>query len=123
MLDHVSITVSSFEKSKAFYTAILAPLGVTPQMEFPGGAGFGRTGSGIPAFWIGEGGAPSRGGHVAFQAPSREAVRKFHAAGLAAGGRDEGEPGLRPHYHENYYAAFLWDPDGYKVEAVIHTPE
>ena len=123
MLDHVSITVSSFERSKAFYTAILAPLGVTPQMEFPGGAGFGRAGSGIPAFWIGEGGGPSRGGHVAFQAPSREAVRKFHAAGLAAGGRDEGEPGLRPHYHENYYAAFLWDPDGYKVEAVIHTPE
>ena len=123
MFDHVSISVSNFEKSKAFYKEILAPLGVSPQMEFPGAVGFGRDGSGVPAFWIGAGDAPSRGGHVAFQAPSREAVRRFHATGLRNGGRDEGAPGLRPQYHETYYAAFLWDPDGYKVEAVIHTPE
>ena len=123
MLDHVSISVTNFEKSKAFYTAILAPLGFAPQMEFPGGVGYGKSGSGIPAFWIGQAAAPSTNGHIAFQAPTREAVRMFHAAGLRSGGRDEGEPGLRAHYHPNYYAAFLWDPDGYKIEAVIHTPE
>ena len=121
MLDHVSISVSKLEKSKAFYTAVLAPLGITPLMEFPGVVGFGRAGS--PAFWLGEGPGSARGGHVAFQAPSRDAVRRFHEAGLKAGGRDEGKPGLRPQYHPNYYAAFLWDPDGFKVEAVIHTPE
>ena len=123
MLDHVSIAVKNFEKSKAFYTAILAPLGVTPETEFPGAVGFGKKGSGGPDFWIGEGPQVSKGGHIAFQAPSREAVRQFHALGLKAGGQDEGAPGPRPIYHEHYYAAFLWDPDGFKVEAVIHTPE
>jgi catechol 2,3-dioxygenase-like lactoylglutathione lyase family enzyme len=121
MLDHVSVIVSNYEKSKAFYTGVLAALGISPLMEFPGATGFGTKETG-PYFWIGKGSA-SRGGHVAFRAPSREAVRKFHAAGLGLGGRDEGAPGLRPDYHQNYYAAFLLDPDGYKVEAVIHTPE
>jgi catechol 2,3-dioxygenase-like lactoylglutathione lyase family enzyme len=123
MLDHISLNVSDFEKSKAFYRAILATLGYEPLMEFEGGVGFGRKGSGMPQFWIGAGQPVTRGGHTAFHAISREAVQRFHAAGLAAGGRDEGAPGLRPHYHPNYYAAFLWDPDGYKVEAVIHSPE
>jgi catechol 2,3-dioxygenase-like lactoylglutathione lyase family enzyme len=121
MLDHVSIPVSNFEKSKVFYTSILAPLGITPLMEFPGAAGFGREGA--PAFWIGMGESAGRGGHVAFRATSREAVRRFHEAGLKAGGKDEGAPGLRAQYHPNYYAAFLLDPDGFKVEAVVHTPE
>lgn len=122
MLDHVSIYVSDYERSKAFYSAILAPLGVKPLMEFPEVVGFGREGSG-PQFWIGKRNPPSQGGHVAFGAPSREAVRLFHAAGLRAGGSDEGKPGLRPDYHPNYYASFLWDPDGYKVEAVVRTAE
>lgn len=122
MLDHVSVSVSDYDKSKAFYVAILAPLGVKPLMEFPDVTGFGREGSG-PQFWMGKRKTPSQGGHVAFQAPSREAVRRFHAAGLLAGGQDDGKPGLRPDYHPNYYAAFLLDPDGYKVEAVTHTPE
>lgn len=122
MLDHISLNVSDYERSKAFYRAILAPLGFEPQMEFPGVTGFGRKGAG-PRFWLAGGESASRGGHVAFQAPSREAVRKFYAAGLAAGGRDEGAPGLREMYHPDYYAAFLLDPDGYKIEAVIHTPE
>jgi catechol 2,3-dioxygenase-like lactoylglutathione lyase family enzyme len=123
MLDHVSIFVSDLKTSKAFYTAILAPMGIAPLMEFPGVIGYGREGSGAPQFWIGVSELPSRGGHIAFQAPSRESVRRFHAAGLKTGGRDEGLPGLRPQYHEHYYAAFLFDPDGYKVEAVIHKPE
>ena len=123
MLDHVSIHVSNYERSKAFYSAVLTPLGVKPLMEFPEVTGFGKEGSGAPQFWIGRGEQVSRGGHICFQAPSREAVRRFHAAGLKAGGRDEGAPGIRADYHPNYYAAFLWDPDGFKVEAVIHTPE
>lgn len=121
MLDHVSIMVSDFEKSKSFYKAVLGPLGYKMLMEFPGVAGFGPEGPRGPAFWIGQADRPSSGGHIAFQAPSRDAVGKFHAAGLASGGKDEGAPGLRTLYHPTYYAAFLWDPDGYKVEAVIHT--
>lgn len=123
MLDHVSINVSDYEKSKAFYKAVLAPLGVEILMEFPGAAGFGLKGSGKPQFWLGAGQPASRGGHIAFVAPSREGVRQFHAAGLRLGGRDEGAPGPRPLYHANYYGGFLWDLDGYKIEAVIHTPE
>ena len=123
MFDHVSVIVSDLNAGKAFYGGILAPLGIAPVMEFPGVIGFGREGSTDADFWIGVAEHTSRGGHIAFRAPSREAVRRFHAAGLKAGGRDEGQPDLRPQYHEHYYAAFLWDPDGYKVEAVIHTPE
>src|SRR5262249_2015266 len=118
-------------RSKEFYAKVLAPLGYTLIMEpRPKTAGFGKNGK--PSFWIGEGtptywsakhatgAAPV---HVAFSAPDRAAVRAFHAAALAAGGKDFGEAGPRPIYHPSYYGSFIIDPDGNNIEAVIHTPE
>lgn len=127
MLDHVGIPVSDFARAKAFYARALAPLGiglvmeVTPEQTGHGrAAGFGSEGN--PYFWFGDDGAPPPGlhSHVAFAADSRAKVDAFHAAAIAAGGRDNGTPGLRPHYHENYYGAFVLDPDGHNVEAVCH---
>ena len=127
ILDHVGINVSDYERSKAFYTAALAPLGITLVMEFGKAAGFGRKGK--PAFWIGEGQTSFQRPqqlqvitpvHLAFVATSREQVDAFHAAALAAGATDHGAPGLRPEYHAGYYGAFVLDPDGHNVEAVIH---
>jgi catechol 2,3-dioxygenase-like lactoylglutathione lyase family enzyme len=128
MLDHVGIPVSDFIRSRAFYLSVLRTLGYDLVLEVSseetGGeshAGFGP--SGHPQFWIGTG-KPVRGRvHFAFSAKNREAVRAFHAAALKAGGRDNGEPGLRPHYHENYYGAFVLDPDGHNIEAVTHLAE
>ena len=128
MLDHVGFPVRDFAASKAFYTAALAPLGYGLVMEvteaMTGGhgahAGFG---AGKPDFWIGSGRAPSGSVHVAFAAGSRAMVRAFHAAALAAGGSDNGAPGLRPEYHPDYYGAFVLDPDGNNIEAVCHAPE
>ncbi|HEX4649250.1 MAG TPA: VOC family protein [Steroidobacteraceae bacterium] len=125
MIDHTGVRVSDLAKSKAFYRAALAPLGYELLMEFPaeitGGddvAGFGVAAK--PDFWLTRG-APNRPCiHVAFRAASRAQVDAFHAAALAAGGRDNGAPGRRPHYHENYYGAFVLDPDGHNVEAVCH---
>jgi catechol 2,3-dioxygenase-like lactoylglutathione lyase family enzyme len=121
VLDHVSLNVESYDASKAFYTAALAPLGIGLLMEFGAYCGFGRDGR--PFFWIGE--RPPLGGstHVAFTAPDRATVDAFHTAALAVGGRDNGAPGLRPQYHATYYAAFVHDPDGNNVEAVCHRPE
>ncbi len=119
MFDHVSLQVSDFAKSFAFYRAALAPLGFVAQAVDEAGksAGFGRPGT--VALWIAEG--ASRGTtHVAFTARDRAAVRAFHDAGRSTGGRDHGEPGLRPDYAQDYYAAFLLDPDGNNVEAVVH---
>lgn len=128
MLDHVGITVADFARSQAFYHLALAPLGIDVAIEvdpsLTGGsahAGFGSEGK--PSFWIGDGGAVAAGVHVAFLARSRAAVDAFHRAALAAGGVDNGAPGLRPHYHPNYYGAFVRDPDGHNVEAVCHHPE
>jgi catechol 2,3-dioxygenase-like lactoylglutathione lyase family enzyme len=119
MIDHVTANVSDFEAAKGFYEQALKPLGYSVQMEFPGAAGFG-TGEGIPDFWIGTNEA--RGAtHVAFSAPDRKTVDAFHEAALAAGGRDNGPPGVRAHYHESYYAAYVHDADGNNVEAVCHT--
>ncbi|MCS0496775.1 VOC family protein [Ancylobacter sp. MQZ15Z-1] len=126
MLDHVGFPVADFERSRAFYEAALAPLGVSIVMEVTpdqtGGdahAGFGVGGK--PFFWIGTGGALTGGRvHVAFAADDREAVDAFYAAALAAEGRDNGPPGLRPQYHPTYYGAFVLDPDGHNVEAVCH---
>lgn len=118
MLDHVSITVSNFEKSKAFYLRALKPLGIGLVMEVASFAGFGADGK--PFFWIGVGVPKGDAGHIAFAAEKRALVDQFHAAALAAGGRDNGAPGLRPQYHANYYGAFVLDPDGYNVEAVCH---
>jgi catechol 2,3-dioxygenase-like lactoylglutathione lyase family enzyme len=118
MLDHIRLPVSDCERSKRFYAAALAPLGSVLLVE-EGDAGFGPPRK--PQFWIGPGrvAAPA---HVAFVAVDRAAVRAFHAAAVAAGGRDNGSPGLRPHYHANYYAAFVLDPDGHNIEAVSHAP-
>ncbi|HEX3733664.1 MAG TPA: VOC family protein [Solirubrobacterales bacterium] len=124
MLDHVGIEVSDFERSKAFYLAALAPLGVELVMEpMPGAAGFGSDlGQGPrPYFWIMARGRPTvSGAHVSFAAVDREAVDAFHAAGLAAGGTDNGPPAPRPIYHPGYYGAFVLDPDANNVEAVFH---
>ena len=132
MLDHVSLRVADYERSKNFYIAALAPLGYTLAMEATSGAGF-RKGF-IPDFWIKQGETlhagtaseppePGCGGpaiHVAFSGDDRASVDAFHRAAVAAGGRDNGAPGLRPNYHPNYYGAFVLDPDGYNIEVVCH---
>ncbi|WP_254458119.1 VOC family protein [Xanthomonas sacchari] len=128
-IDHLGLRCSDFERSLAFYRAALAALDLDVVMqvsaEASGGqrhVGFGRDGK--PSFWIADGGrdAGNNGVHVAFVAASRAQVDAFHRAGLATGGRDHGAPGLRPHYHPDYYGAFLRDPDGHNIEAVCHRP-
>lgn len=121
IIDHIGMPVSDFNKSKAFYTRALAPLGIESVMEMDNWAGFGKDGS--PEFWFGTEDTAPQPIHVAFTADNREAVRQFHKAALAAGGRDNGAPGIREHYHPNYYAAFVYDPDGHNIEAVCHKPE
>ena len=121
MIDHVTANVDDLERAKQFYSQALAPLGYSLQAEFPGAAGF-RSGEGIPDFWIGS--SEARGAtHVAFTAPDRAAVDAFHVAAMAAGAEDNGAPGIREHYHPNYYAAFVHDADGNNIEAVTHRPE
>jgi catechol 2,3-dioxygenase-like lactoylglutathione lyase family enzyme len=120
MIDHVILGVDEFEASKEFYERALAPLGMGVVMAMPGGVGFGAEGK--PSFWIADR-EPSGPVHVAFASPDRASVDAFHAAALAAGGRDHGKPGLRPHYHPTYYAAFVYDRDGNNIEAVCHRPE
>jgi GNAT superfamily N-acetyltransferase/catechol 2,3-dioxygenase-like lactoylglutathione lyase family enzyme len=132
-LDHLSLGVGDLARAKAFYDAALAPLGLVAHQEIAGEIGYGspeeRGRAEGFAFYIGfEDPAaqrvvqPSAGFHLAFRAPTREAVRRFHAAGLAHGGSDLGAPGLRPRHHANYYGACLGDPDGHHVEAVCHAP-
>jgi catechol 2,3-dioxygenase-like lactoylglutathione lyase family enzyme len=128
MFDHVGFPVKSFKKSKTFYADALAPLGFALVMEVssdqPGGkshAGFGTEGR--PRFWISEAEVDKGNMHIAFKAKSRKAVEEFYEAALKAGGKDNGAPGLRPHYHENYYGAFVIDPDGHNIEAVCHMPK
>ena len=120
-LDHIGLDVSDYERSKAFYEQALEPLGVKLLMEpVPEVGGFGDD---FPFFWIGKRDrGPQSGTHVAFTARDREMVDAFHAAALAAGGSDNGGPGVREIYHPNYYGAFVLDPDGNNVEAVCHTP-
>ncbi|CAB3855784.1 hypothetical protein LMG26684_02318 [Achromobacter mucicolens] len=125
MLDHITIHVSDFARSRAFYQSALAALGYVPRKTFETDMGFGASApadAGNPGgeFWIHEGTPCTPRVHVAFRARSRDEVDAFHRAALAAGGRDNGAPGLRPHYHPNYYGAFILDPDGYNVEAVCH---
>jgi catechol 2,3-dioxygenase-like lactoylglutathione lyase family enzyme len=127
MIDHVGFPVSDYERSKAFYTRALSPLGYTLVMEVrqdehdSPAAGFGADGK--PDLWIGGEGGLNRALHVAITANDRAAVDAFYDAALAAGGRDNGAPGLRPNYHPNYYGAFVLDPDGHNVEAVCHKPD
>ena len=118
MFDHVVIGVSDYAASKAFYLQALAPLGVRVEMEFAGHVGLGNDGK--PEMWFSQGDPPAAPLHLAFQAGNRAEVDAFHAAALKAGARDNGAPGLRPHYHPNYYGAFAIDPDGHNIEAVCH---
>jgi catechol 2,3-dioxygenase-like lactoylglutathione lyase family enzyme len=126
MLDHITFTVTNLAHAKAFYDAALGPLGIRVLHEITpaqsGGAhvlGYGDT---RPFFWIAAGDGLKGRLHVAFTAKDRATVDAFHRAALAAGGADNGEAGLRPHYHANYYGAFVLDPDGHNIEAVCHTP-
>ncbi|MBI1774219.1 MAG: VOC family protein [Proteobacteria bacterium] len=126
MLQHISFGVADLQRSAAFYDAVLKPLGYARVMEFDTAVGFGEPSR--PMFWlnaVGPTNAPMPvppGTHLAFGAASRASVDAFHAAALGAGGGDNGPPGLRPHYHANYYAAFVIDPDGHRIEAVCHRP-
>lgn len=128
MIDHTGVMVSDFAKSRAFYEQALAPLGYAKLREFSAAitghtdvAGFGTPPK--PDFWINRG-EPNRPAiHVAFRAGSRAEVDAFYNAAIAAGGKDNGAPGLRPHYHPDYYGAFVLDPDGHNVEAVCHDPQ
>lgn len=128
MLDHVSLGVSDVGRSRRFYDAVLRPLGIARIVDFGAGRGsdYGAApGSlGVQFTITAESGvvAPYPGVHLCFRAPDREAVHAFHAAALASGGRDDGPPGPRPHYHADYYAAFVLDPDGHRIEAVCHAP-
>jgi catechol 2,3-dioxygenase-like lactoylglutathione lyase family enzyme len=129
MLDHVGFAVADAERSKEFYAKALAPLGIslimtaTSDQTVLGGTAHGFGTPNNPFFWIGDNEGVGEGTHVAFAVEERSLVDAFHRAALEAGGRDNGAPGLRPHYHPNYYAAFILDPDGINVEAVCHRPE
>jgi catechol 2,3-dioxygenase-like lactoylglutathione lyase family enzyme len=129
MLDHVSLGVSEIERSRLFYDSALRPLGLVRIVDFgsgrgsdygaaPGSLGVEFTITVEPALRT-----PIAGAHLCFRAPDRAAVRAFHAAALASGGRDDGAPGLRPQYHATYYGAFVRDPDEHRIEAVCHAPE
>lgn len=129
MIDHVGIAVADTKRSKAFYDAALAPIGISMIMEVPGSltesggtaCGYGKAGK--PFFWFGDKEKVGKGFHIAFAVDKRKLVDAFFKAALAAGGKDNGAPGLRTHYHSNYYGAFVHDPDGHKVEVVCHLPE
>ncbi len=123
MINHVSIGVRDLAATKRFYDAALSPLGYTCLSESDGGLGYGK---GSAAFWISRTqnsvpADPASGLHLCLDAPTRQSVDAFHAAALRAGGRDNGKPGLRADYGDNYYAAFVIDPDGYRLEAYCGT--
>ncbi len=118
MIDHMTLTVRDLARSKAFYSGALAPLGYRVLMEFDGMCGLGAAGK--PDFWLKEGNPPTTPQHIAFTAGRRTEVDAFHAAAIAAGGRDNGPPGVRPDYHASYYAAFAFDPEDHNIEVVNH---
>ena len=121
MLDHVGFGVSEYQRSKAFYEQALAPLEITLVKEPMGAAaGFGRDGKAF--FWLEPGRRVVKELHVAFEVQERAQVDAFHAGGLAAGGTDNGRPGVRAQYHPDCYGAYILDPDGNNVEAVCHKP-
>lgn len=121
MFDHVGLGVTNLAESKAFFLAALQPLGVKVAMEGPYGVGMGRNGK--PSLWLSQTQERPAPLHLAFVAENRGQVDAFHRAALAAGGTDHGAPGLRPHYHPDYYGAFVIGPDGHNVEAVCHKPQ
>lgn len=128
MLNHVSIGVRDTAKTKAFYDAVLKPLGYSCLSEGEGSLGYGpETDTGAVVLWISQTDRPvpadmASGLHFCFDAPNRKSVQAFHAAALAQGGSDNGQPGLRADYGDNYYAAFAIDPDGYRIEAYCGKP-
>jgi catechol 2,3-dioxygenase-like lactoylglutathione lyase family enzyme len=121
MIDHVTLNVRDLEACKAFYEQALRPVGYELMMDFPGGCGFGA--DRMPDFFLGHRGEPSAPVHIAFRSPDQKTVDGFHAAGLAAGGKDNGPPGYRRVYHEHYYGAYVLDPEGNNIEAVTHGSE
>jgi catechol 2,3-dioxygenase-like lactoylglutathione lyase family enzyme len=129
MIDHIGLAVSDAARSADFYDALLGAIGISRlRSHDPGESDSGGTAHGYGRgddafFWIGDGEAVGEGSHVAFRVENRAMVHAFHAAGLAAGGRDRGGPGLRPHYGPTYYAAFILDPDGINVEAVCYAAD
>lgn len=128
MFDHIGFSTADLPRLRAFYEKALAPLGIGVRMEVTlemtgsddASVGFGRE---RPQFWLSTGAAHQPGIHIAFAADSRAMVDAFYAAAIAAGGRGNGPPGLRPQYHPDYYGAFVLDPDGHNIEAVTHKPE
>jgi catechol 2,3-dioxygenase-like lactoylglutathione lyase family enzyme len=119
MLDHVTIGVSDIERSRNFYDLALRPLGITRlYAEGETASGYGIAPKAF--FWISWRGLPQTGAHIAFTAQDHAVVDRFHAEAIAAGGRDNGAPGIRPNYHPSYYGAFVLDPDGHNIEAVCH---
>jgi catechol 2,3-dioxygenase-like lactoylglutathione lyase family enzyme len=127
MIDHTGLNVSDFERSKAFYEKVLGAIGYELVVHFPASktgrvdvAGFGVEGK--PDFWIYDKKPNDPPVHVAFRVGTREQVRAFHEAALAAGARDNGPPGPRSHYGDGYYGGFVLDPDGHNIEAVYHAP-
>ncbi len=121
MIDHFTVKVSDYKRSREFYLRALKPLGYEAVMEFEGNGGFGPKGK--PYLWLSQDPPNVRPMHFAFAAPDRKSVDAFHAAAVRSGGKDNGPPGIRKHYHPNYYGAFVLDPDGHNVEAVCHRPE
>ena len=127
MIDHTGICASNFDRSKAFYVKALSAIGYALLLEFPASvtrhtdvAGFGEPHK--PDFWVSSGVANNPPLHIAFRVDSRAKVDAFYQAAIAVGGRDNGAPGIRAHYHENYYGAFVLDPDDHNIEAVCHSP-
>ena len=122
IISHVSIGTNDQERALSFYDRVLATIGAKRILDFPGAVGYGKA---FPEFWVqtpfdgGEAGAAANGVHFSFLATSQEQVDAFHAAAMEAGGSDDGAPGLRPDYGESYYACFVLDPDGNKIEAML----
>jgi len=126
MLDHVSIPVADLDRAASFYDAVLATLELMRRKERPGAIGYGPVGRAAPVFWIlarpsGQVAVAGKGLHLSFQASDRSSVDRFHATALRCGGRDAGKPGMRPEYTMPFYAAFVLDLDGFKIEAVCRT--
>lgn len=121
MVDHVALNIRDIAAAKAFYERTLAPLGYTVGMDLGKDVGF-RSAEDELDFWLCERGEPSAPTHVGFRAADRATVEAFHTAAIAAGGSDNGAPGIREDYHENYYAAYVLDPEGSNIEAVCQQP-
>jgi catechol 2,3-dioxygenase-like lactoylglutathione lyase family enzyme len=121
IIDHIGLSVADRERSRAFYTSVLMPLGIAPLKEADGWISFGKDGH--PAFWIGMRGQPQCAMHIAFLAGNREQVRRFYQTALAAGGTHSHAPSIMANYHPHFYAAMIFDPDGNHIEAVCHRAE